>query len=52
MGAGVLSDAIAPINQSQSSNAVNVDAVIQHERIQRVISHFSPMLFIVMPPLC
>ena len=43
LGAGVLSDAIAPINQSQSSATVNIDAVIQHERIQRVISHFSPM---------
>src|SRR4030043_1806550 len=36
LGAGVLSDAIAPINQS--STTVNVDAVIKQAQIQRIVS--------------
>ena len=41
MGAGVLADAVSPI--SQSSTGVDPEIVIRHEKIQRVVSLFSPM---------
>jgi ABC-2 type transport system permease protein len=41
LGAGVLADAVAPI--SQSSTGVDPEIVIRHEKIQRVVSLFSPM---------
>lgn len=41
LGAGVLSDAVAPI--SQSSSGIDPEALLKHERVQRTISLFSPM---------
>jgi ABC-2 type transport system permease protein len=41
LGAGVLADAVAPI--SQSSTGIDPQIVIKHEKIQRVVSLFSPM---------
>jgi ABC-2 type transport system permease protein len=41
LGAGVLADAVAPI--SQSSTGVDPEIVIRHEKMQRVVSLFSPM---------
>jgi ABC-2 type transport system permease protein len=41
LGAGFLADAIAPI--SQSGAGVDPQMLIKHERIQRMISLFSPM---------
>ena len=41
LGAGVLADAVTPI--SQSSQGVDPAIVIRHEKIQRVVSLFSPM---------
>jgi len=41
LGAGVLSDAVAPI--SQSSTGIDPEVVIRHEQIQRGVSLFSPM---------
>ena len=41
LGAGVLADAVSPI--SQSSQGVDPEIVIRHEKIQRVVSLFSPM---------
>jgi ABC-2 type transport system permease protein len=41
LGAGVLADAVTPI--SQSSQGVDPEIVIRHEKIQRVVSLFSPM---------
>lgn len=41
LGAGVLSDAMAPI--TQSSTGVDPEVVIKHEEIQRGVSLFSPM---------
>ena len=40
LGAGVLSDVIAPISQSSASNP---EMIIKREQVQRVISSFSPM---------
>jgi ABC-2 type transport system permease protein len=41
LGAGVLSDAVAPI--SQSSSGIDPEALLKHERVQRTVSLFSPM---------
>jgi len=41
LGAGFLADAIAPISQSQTY--IDPEVLIKHERIQRVVSLFSPM---------
>jgi ABC-2 type transport system permease protein len=41
LGAGVLADAVVPI--SQSGTQIDPELIIKHERIQRVISLFSPM---------
>ena len=41
LGAGFLSDAVAPI--SQTSGGVDPEALLKHERVQRTISLFSPM---------
>jgi len=41
LGAGVLSDAVAPI--SQSSSGIDPEALLKHERVQSTISLFSPM---------
>ncbi len=41
LGAGVLADALAPISQSQTY--VDPAVLMKHERIQRVVSLFSPM---------
>ena len=41
LGAGVLSDAVAPM--SQSSSGVDPEALLKHERVQSTISLFSPM---------
>ena len=41
LGAGFLSDAIAPI--SQSSNNVDAQMVMKNEQVKRVVSLFSPM---------
>jgi ABC-2 type transport system permease protein len=41
LGAGFLSDAIAPV--SQSSNNVDAQMVIKNEQVKRVVSLFSPM---------
>ena len=43
MGAGVLADAVAPINQSVQSGAIDRAMVEKHEVVQRVTSYFSPM---------
>jgi len=43
MGAGVLADAVAPINQGGPSGGINVAMVEKHEMVQRVTSYFSPM---------
>jgi ABC-2 type transport system permease protein len=42
MGAGVLADAVAPINQGGPSGGINV-AMEKHELVQRITSYFSPM---------
>ena len=41
LGASVLSDAVAPV--SQTTSGVDADMLLRHERVQRVISSFSPM---------
>lgn len=41
LGAGFLSDAIAPV--SQSSTNVAPELILKHERVQRIVSLFSPM---------
>ena len=41
LGAGFLSDAVAPI--SQSSSGIDAEALLKHERVHRTISLFSPM---------
>jgi ABC-2 type transport system permease protein len=41
LGAGFLSDAVAPV--SQSSSGVDPEALLKHERVQSTISLFSPM---------
>jgi ABC-2 type transport system permease protein len=41
LGASVLSDAVAPV--SQTASGVDAEMLVRHERIQRVISSFSPM---------
>jgi ABC-2 type transport system permease protein len=41
LGAGFLSDAIAPV--SQSSNNVDAQMVMKNEQVKRVVSLFSPM---------
>ena len=41
LGAGFLSDAIAPV--SQSSNNVDAEMVMKNEQVKRVVSLFSPM---------
>jgi ABC-2 type transport system permease protein len=41
LGAGVLSDAVAPM--SQSSSGIDPEALLKHERVQGTISLFSPM---------
>ncbi len=41
LGAGVLADALAPISQSQTY--VDPGIIIKHEKIQRIVSLFSPM---------
>lgn len=42
LGAGIVADAVAPINQSQSGG-INVAMVEKHELVQRITSYFSPM---------
>jgi ABC-2 type transport system permease protein len=42
LGAGIVADAVAPINQSQSGS-INVAMVEKHELVQRITSYFSPM---------
>jgi len=42
LGAGIVADAVAPINQSQSGG-FNVSMVEKHELVQRITSYFSPM---------
>jgi ABC-2 type transport system permease protein len=41
LGAGFLSDAVAPIGQS--SSGIDPEALLKHERVQSTISLFSPM---------
>jgi ABC-2 type transport system permease protein len=41
LGAGFLSDAVAPI--SQSSSGIDPEALLKHEHVQSTISLFSPM---------
>jgi len=41
LGASVLSDVVAPV--SQKASGVDAEMLIRHERVQRVISSFSPM---------
>jgi ABC-2 type transport system permease protein len=41
LGAGFLSDAVAPV--SQSSSGIDPEALLKHERVQSTISLFSPM---------
>jgi ABC-2 type transport system permease protein len=41
LGASVLSDAVAPV--SQTASGVDAEMLVRHERIQRVVSSFSPM---------
>ncbi len=41
LGAGVLADAVAPVKQTASG--LDPEVLIRHERIQRIISMFSPM---------
>ncbi len=41
LGAGVLADAVAPIPQSGSQ--VTPEIILKHERVQRIVSSFSPM---------
>jgi len=41
LGASVLSDAVAPV--SQTASGVDAEMLIRHERVQRVVSSFSPM---------
>jgi len=41
IGAGILSDVIAPVDQNSVMN--NPEQVIQHERVRNVLSLFSPM---------
>jgi ABC-2 type transport system permease protein len=41
LGAGFLSDAVAPV--SQSSSGVDAEALLKHERVQSTVSLFSPM---------
>ncbi len=43
LGAGFLSDAIAPVSQGQSSNNVDVQMVMKNEQIKRAVSLCSPM---------
>ena len=40
LGAGVLSDVIAPINQSAGADS---EMIVRQEQVQRIISSFSPM---------
>ena len=42
LGASVMADAMAPV--SQTASGVDAEMLIRHERIQRVISSFSPMV--------
>lgn len=42
LGASVVADAVAPV--SQTASGVDPEVLIKHERIQRVISSFSPMV--------
>lgn len=41
LGASVMADAVAPINQTASG--IDAEMLIRHERIQRIASLFSPM---------
>jgi ABC-2 type transport system permease protein len=41
LGASVMADAVAPV--SQTASGVDAEMLLQHERIQRVTSLFSPM---------
>ncbi len=41
LGAGVLADAVAPVPQSGSQ--VTPEVILKHERVQRIVSSFSPM---------
>jgi ABC-2 type transport system permease protein len=44
LGAGVLADAIAPVNQSAGQSAgASADAIMKHEEVLRITSSFSPM---------
>lgn len=42
LGASVIADAVAPV--SQTASGVDAEMLIKHEKIQRVISSFSPMV--------
>lgn len=42
LGASVIADAVAPV--SQTASGVDAEMLIKHEKIQRIISSFSPMV--------